>query len=209
MAAGLTACGSATVAELPPAVGPDRAPALVAAPAGTVRTDPRARRPASVVRATLREGTLRAELLPRERQVRIVDAVTGAERARAATGVGPTNIVCGPKGPCFVTDTQGDALLVLRVGEGGRTLRLIRRVYVAGAPYAIAFDPERRRLWVTLTARNEVVELGAHGRPHILRRLPTIRQPDGVQVAASSGDVTISSPAGEQQRIPDPASGAH
>ena len=208
-AALLASCGSAPLAELPPAAGPDRSPGPRRSPAG--RVVQRATAPSLSTRqatvATFRDGSLVAVLLPHERVLSIRDTATGQERSRAAAGVGPTRVICRPNGPCFVTDTTGDALLVMRVGEGGRDLRIVRRVYVAGAPYAIAYGAERRRLWVTLTARNEVVELGAHGRPHILGRLPTIRQPNAVGVDDATGDVIVRSPTGDEQRIPDPASG--
>lgn len=207
----LAGCGSASVDELPPAAGPDRAPPITATPAGQVTApgdETHSLHPplAPTTRSTFRDGSLEAVLIPRERVLTIVDVASRHERARVSAGVGPTNVVCAPKGPCFVTDTQGDGLLVMRVGPGGRELRLIRRVYLAGAPYAIALDPERRRLWVTLTGRNELAELGAHGRPHLLDRLPTIRQPNDVGVDPATGDVSIRSPSGERQRIADPAS---
>ncbi len=200
-------CGSAPVSELPPAAQADRSPTLVVAPAGQRSDGSNVALATPVTTFVLRGGSLLAVLLPRERVLKIVDVATGREVSRASAGVGPTNLACGPEGPCFVTDTHGDALLVMRVGDGGRSLRISRRVYVAGAPYAIAIDPQRRRLWVTLTARNELVELGAHGRPHILQRLPTIRQPDAVTVSRATGMLTIMSPEGEVQRIPDPTSG--
>jgi DNA-binding beta-propeller fold protein YncE len=157
-------------------------------------------------RQRFRDGALEAVLDPRARTLAILDTATGEQRAHLTVGVGPTQLACAPQGPCFVVDTQGDALLVVRVGTGGRDTSLTRRVYLAGAPYAIALDPERRRLWITLTARNELVELGAHGRPHVLARHPTIQQPDAVAVDPSSGDVTITAPDGSRQRIRDPAS---
>lgn len=156
---------------------------------------------------SLRGGSLLAIVSVRERVLEIFDARTLERRAVAPAGVGPTHVVCSPEGPCFVTDTQGDALLVFRVGAEGRSLRLSRRVYTAGAPYGIAIDPERGRLWVTLTARNELVELGAHGRPHILQRLPTVRQADTVGVDPSTGDVVVTGRRyGQLQVLRDPAS---
>jgi hypothetical protein len=67
---------------------------------------------------------------------------------------------------CYVTDKRGDGLLVFKVGAG---IELTRRYRLAGAPDAIAVDRRARRLFVTLAARHERVELVAHGRPHILR----------------------------------------
>ena len=186
-------CGSASVSELPPAAGPSTAPPAASMPPGRVMplTDDAAEVAVKPAReATLRGEALRVVLDPRARTLRLQDA-GGAVADHIPVGVGPTQVACASRGPCYVTDTTGDALLVVRVAADGRSLRLSRRVYVDGAPYAIAVDRQRRRLWVTLTARNELVELPAHGRPHILRRHPTVRQPDGVRVDPGSGDVTV------------------
>lgn len=206
----LAGCGSATVAELPPPARPDASPATSVPPAGRVTTAPAAplealSRPALQPRTTLRDETLELSVQGRARTVQLTDRRLRRVVAEATAGVGPTNVACSPEGPCFVVDTQGDALLVFRVGADDRSLRLTRRVYLDGAPFGIAVDQERGRLWITLTARNEVVELGAHGRPHILQRLPTVRQPDRVTVDERSGDVTIVGAAGALQTIEDPA----
>lgn len=156
---------------------------------------------------TLRDGTLRVVLDPRARTLALQPGRGGATLDEVNVGVGPTQVACASGGPCYVTDTTGDSLLVVRVATDGRSMRLSRRVYVAGAPYAIAVDRERRRLWVTLTGRSELIELGAHARPHILRRHATVRQPDGVRVDPASGDVTVigMDPA-RLQRLANPAS---
>ena len=73
-----------------------------------------------------------------------------------------------------------------------RKLELVRRVFLPGGPYGMALDPVRHRLWVTLTARNEVVSLPANGRPRPLVRLPTVRQPDSVTVDGALGIVAVS-----------------
>jgi DNA-binding beta-propeller fold protein YncE len=88
----------------------------------------------------------------------------------------------------YVTDTQGGALLVFATRP---KLTLTRRVFLPGAPYGIAVDLVRHRLWVTITARNEVVSLPANGRPRPLVRLPTIRQPDRVAVDSATGRVAV------------------
>jgi len=66
-----------------------------------------------------------------------------------------------------------------------------RRLFLPGGPYGVAVDPGRLRLWVTLPGRNEVVELPAHGRPHVVARHPTVRQPDSVAVDASTGQAVV------------------
>lgn len=67
-------------------------------------------------------------------------------------------------------------------------LRIDRRTQLSGRPYGIALDASRRRYWVTLTARNEVAELTDH---RLLRRLPTVRQPNSVTVDPRSGRVFV------------------
>lgn len=211
-AVALAGCGSASVGELPPAAAPDTSPRAAEAIAGRViAPDDKplgADLDVDTTSSTFRDGSLTATVHARARTLTITDTATGKVVATKPAGVGPTHVACYPTGPCYVVDTEGDALLVFRVGEGGRDLRLSRRVYVAGAPYGIALDAERSRLWVTLTARNEVVELPSHGRPHILQRLATLQQPDAVAVDETSGDVLIAPPDRSQlQLIPDPTSG--
>lgn len=190
------------------AIGDERANTMTIGNAKTgavERTVPVATQPGGL--ASLRDGTLLLVVSVRERVVELFDAKTLERRDRIPVGVGPTHVACSPDGPCFVTDTQGDALLVVRVAADGRSLRLSRRVYLDGAPYGIAIDPERTRLWVTLTARNELVELPAHGRPHVLARLPTVQQADTVAVDTSNGDVVVTGRThGELQLLRNPAS---
>jgi DNA-binding beta-propeller fold protein YncE len=133
-------------------------------------------------------GRFLAVVSVRERVLELFDARTLRRVGRAPAGVGPTHVVPGGDAWLYVTDTRGGALLVYRIAP---TLELVRRLHLPGAPYGVAVDPVRNRLWVTLTAGNEVVELPAHGRPHVLRRLPTVRQPNGVGVDPRSGRVFV------------------
>jgi len=121
----------------------------------------------------------------RERAVEVYDASTLESRGKVSVGIGPTHIVGGGT-RLFVVDTRGDALLEVRLDP----LRVHRRTHLAGTPYGIAFDPERRRYWVTLTARNEVAELTDR---RLLRRFPTVRQPNSVAVDPRSGRVFVAS----------------
>lgn len=125
----------------------------------------------------------------RERVVELFDADSRRRLARVPAGVGPTHVVSEPRfDRLYVVDTSGGALLVF---DTRPELELVRRVYLPGSPYGIALDDQRHRLWVTITGTNEIVELPAHGRPHVLRRLPTARQPDTVAVDASTGRVFV------------------
>jgi DNA-binding beta-propeller fold protein YncE len=154
----------------------------------------RAGRPAGSFRVATQPGGvvgLGAELAVvsvRERRLELYDARTRRRIDSAPAGLGPTHAACLPSGPCYVLDTQGGAVLVYSLHPH---LEPTRRLYLPGGPYGIALDPLRRRLWVTLPALNQLVELPAHGRPHVLRRFATVRQPDSVAVDERSGRVFV------------------
>ena len=143
----VAACGSAPVDELPPASGPAREVAALA-------------------------GGRSVVLLGRERVLELRDA-RGRRIGRAPAGVGPTHVACVDRAAarawCYVTDTQGNALLVFAVGA---RIEPRRRYYLPGGPDRLSLDHARRRLLVTLRQGHGVVELPAHGRPHVLRRRP-------------------------------------
>ncbi len=93
----------------------------------------------------------------------------------------------------YVADTRGDAILVFATDAGSRPLARAGRFALphGSAPYGLALDPVRRRLWVTLTARNELVSLPVDGRAGPTRRLPTVQQPDAVAVDSALGTVAV------------------
>lgn len=106
---------------------------------------------------------------------------------RVAAGDGPTHVVADRRGNLVVADTRGNALLVF-----SPTLVLVKRVELAGTPYGLAYDTTRDELWVTLTARNEVV--GLHG-PELIetRRFASVRQPNTVAADPVTGTVVVAS----------------
>lgn len=124
-------------------------------------------------------------------------------RVIAATpaGIGPTHVVAAG-GRLYVADTEGQAVLAYRVDPA---LSITGRVSAAGSPYGIAVDATRRRLWVTLTGRNELVEyrLG-RGAPIETARYPTVRQPDSVAVDTRSGRVFVAGRYAGQLELIDP-----
>jgi DNA-binding beta-propeller fold protein YncE len=145
---------------------------------------------------------LRATVDPRARTLTVRAARGGTKLASAPAGVGPTHVACAGTTRCYVADSRGDALLVFAIGDGGRALRLTRRVYLPGGPYGIAVDPARHRLWVTTPQSNHLALLPAHGRPHVLARFPTLRQPDAVRVDPATGAAIVTSPSsGSEQRV--------
>ena len=175
--AGLAGCGSSR--ELPPAAGPDRSPPLARQPAG--RVVPLAEAPGgdAGVRAVVDAGRKLAVVRPTERTLELFDRATGERLASAPAGAGPTRVVAGERGLAYVIDTAGDGLLVF---ETHGRLRILRRYPLLGAPYGVAADLDAGRLWITLTARNELLELATSARPHLLDRHPTVRQPNEVAV---------------------------
>lgn len=201
VAAALAGCGSVTDADdLPPAAEPARSPALTERPAGAVvrvGTEPGLRKPDE--RALVDGGRAVAVLSGRERVVEIYDSGTLRRIDRAPAGVGPTHVIAGPGRLVYVVDTTGDGLLVYELRPH---LHLTRRLPLLGAPYGIARDPERRRLYVTLTATNQLVELADGARPHRLRSFPTVRQPDSVAVNQQTRQVYVAGRAdGVLQRV--------
>jgi DNA-binding beta-propeller fold protein YncE len=128
-----------------------------------------------------------------ERVLRTYDPRTLESLGEVSAGVGPTHVVAAGS-RAFVADTGGDAVLELRLGPAPE---LVRRTAVAGAPYGLALDRRRDRLWVTLTARNEVVEYSiAAGRLREIARHPSVRQPNTVAVDPETGDVLVAGKAG-------------
>lgn len=108
--------------------------------------------------------------------------------AKSPAGEGPTHVVAGA-GRLFVADTRGNALLAY---DSRPTLHLMDRLALHGTPYGVAVDRVRKRLWVTLTATNELVEVAIDRAT--LRRVasyPTGRQPNTVAVDPRDGRVFV------------------
>jgi DNA-binding beta-propeller fold protein YncE len=199
-------CGSTTaVGDLPPAAGPAASPPLDERPAGRVVAVGNAPEGVAAfppaVSAAVDGGRATAVLSPRERVLEIFDRRTRERLGRIPAGAGPTHVAAGSQGRVYVVDTAGDGLLVF---ETRPELRLTRRLALLGGPYGIAVDRVRGRLWVTLTHANEVVELAAGARPHLLRTFPAVRQPDAVAVDPASGRVFVTGKADGVLQLLDP-----
>ncbi|HEX2085845.1 MAG TPA: hypothetical protein VHF89_09195 [Solirubrobacteraceae bacterium] len=160
------------------------------------------------VRAPLQPGGLAvvpggpvALVAVRERVLALFDPATGERIAQAPAGVGPTHVEAGDGGRVYVADTDGDAILLFRTRPD---LELVRRVALPGRPYGMTIDRTRGRLWVTLTARNEVVWLPANGAPRPVDRYPTVRQPNSVAVHEPTGRVFVASRTDGTLQLLDP-----
>jgi hypothetical protein len=134
------------------------------------------------------------------RTLDLYDPRTLRRRASAPAGAGPTSVVAlGDR--LYVADTAGDAVLAFSTTP--RLHRIGRFALPRGAPYAVAIDPTRLRLHVTLTAANVLLTLPVDGGGARPVRVPTVRQPDAVAVDARTGTVAVAGHAdGVLQLIP-------
>ena len=113
--------------------------------------------------------------------------MVGLERlGKAGAGIGPTGLATDGVELLWVTDVKGNALLVFHLRP---RFELIRRVHQSGGPYAIAFDRERRGLWITVARTNQLVHYAAGSRPVLRETFPSIRDADEVTVAGETIDV--------------------
>jgi DNA-binding beta-propeller fold protein YncE len=120
--------------------------------------------------------------------VALYDPRTLRRAAVAPAGAGPTNVVAFGD-LLFVADTRGNAVLTYTTRP---KLRQTDRLALPGAaPYALAVDPVRRRLLVTLTARNQLATVDLTRQPNTVTTRPTVRQPDAVAIDSANGTVAV------------------
>jgi DNA-binding beta-propeller fold protein YncE len=127
------------------------------------------------------------------------DVTTLRRTAVEPAGKGPTHGVAITGRRVLVADTRGNALLVFGVEPLARSGRLS----LPGTPYGLAGDASTNTVWVTLTARNEVVgvDVGSN-TPRVIARYRTVRQPNTVAVAPGSHTLWVTGTRdGEVERI--------
>ncbi|MGI9048554.1 MAG: Vgb family protein [Rubrobacteraceae bacterium] len=105
-------------------------------------------------------------------------------------GKGPTHVAAGPDDRFYVTDTRGGVVLVYQTRP---ELKQVARISLpGGSPYGIAVDTQRKHLWVTLTAKNRLIEYDLRdGSPRQVASYPTVRQPNSVTVNPATGRVFV------------------
>lgn len=149
-------------------------------------------------------GDLAGVIDVRKNDLTVYDAgaltVIGSVRA----GVGPTHAVADRHGRMIVTDTRGDTLRVFALQP---TPREVGSVEQPGAPYGIAYDPVRDRLWVTSSGTNEVIGYDMAGTtPRQVQRMPTVQNPNTVGIDSSTGRLFIAGvPDGVVQIVEPPS----
>lgn len=125
----------------------------------------------------------------RENTLTFYDAAALTPLTELAAGDGPTHVVTDRHGRFVVTDTRGGALLLYVAAPHPQQ---VGRVALAGAPYGIAYDPVRDRLWVTVTGADQVVGFDMSGQePREVARLPTVRQANTVAVDPTTGRLFV------------------
>ena len=132
--------------------------------------------------------------------VTLIDARSLRVIARAAAGHGPTHVVAAGT-MLFVADTRGNAIL----SYAQPRLRLVGRLLLPGTPYGIAIDRGGRRLWVTLTASNELAELAVGARSlRPVAAYHTAQQPNTVAVDPRDGRVFVADAGAGAVELIDP-----
>jgi DNA-binding beta-propeller fold protein YncE len=138
----------------------------------------------------------------RENTLTFYDAATLAPITELPAGIGPTHVLADKHGRMIVADTRGDALLVYALPPQAHQ---ITRIALAGRPYGITYDPNRDRLWVTVTATNQVVGYDTSASvPREVARLPTVRQPNTVAVDPVTGRLFITGTVDGTVEVVDP-----
>ena len=111
------------------------------------------------------------------------DLGTLRRTAVIAAGKGPTHGVLAAPNRMLVTDTRGNQVLLFSVDP----LRQVARLALPGTPYGVAVDHTSDTVWVTLTARNQVVGLHVSSSGvRVVARYETVRQPNTVAVDPGS-----------------------
>ncbi|GAA3452532.1 YncE family protein [Dactylosporangium matsuzakiense] len=164
---------------------PGRGDVIMLSPAGNVlRTIHTGGRPSALAADAERIAVVDAA----ESSLTTFDAATGARQEALRAGDGAVTVAAVGAGRFAVVDARDGELLVFDAGP----LILRQRYPVKGGAWAAAFDPGRGVLWVTLTARNEVV--GLHlggGSPREVGRHATVQLPIALAVDAATGALAV------------------
>ncbi len=138
----------------------------------------------------------------RENTLTVYDAQRLQRVAELPAGEGPTHVVADKRGHLAVVDTRGGAVLLFEVTP---QFRQIGRTELPGTPYGVAYNPTTDRLWVTLTANNEVIGLNLDAdTPVLATPLPTVRQPNTVAVDSRTGRLFVTGTAEGVLQIIEP-----
>ncbi|MER7006396.1 hypothetical protein ABT297_25595 [Dactylosporangium sp. NPDC000555] len=168
---------------------PDRGEVIILSATGTeVRTIRTGGRPSALAADEERIAVLDAG----QSSLTVYDAATGARQEALRAGDGAVAVAAvgrpGGRSRFAVIDARDGELLVFDTGP----LLLRQRYPVPGGAWALAHDPGRGTLWVTVTQRNEVVGFDlSGGTPREVARHATVRLPLAVAVDPSTGALAV------------------
>ncbi|MDV6262704.1 hypothetical protein [Rhodococcoides yunnanense] len=122
----------------------------------------------------------------------VYEGASRREVAQAPIGVKLTHAVTVNQTTAGFADTDGGTVLLASVDTAGG-IRQVASIDAPGNPYGLAVDPDRRLLFVTLTASNllRVVDVSDPAAPRILGDVPTVTQANSVAVDPRTGDVLV------------------
>ena len=120
----------------------------------------------------------------------VYDGSTRRQVAHGPVGVKLTHAVGLSADLAAFADTDGGAVYVERIGPN---ITPVARIDAPGKPYGLAYDTQRRRLYVTLTASDtmRVIDVSVPAAPRTLGDVPTVQQPNSVAVDPRSGTVLV------------------
>ena len=138
----------------------------------------------------------------RRNNLTVYDAAALRNIGSTPAGEGPTHLVADKHGRMIAADTRGNAV---RVFEPLPNPHQVAVVPQPGAPYGIAYDPVRDRLWVASSGTNEVVGYDmAEPTPRAVTRLPTVQNAYTLGVDAQTGRLFIAGTTAGVVQIVDP-----
>jgi DNA-binding beta-propeller fold protein YncE len=148
-------------------------------------------------------GTAVGVLDARANTLTVYDAARLAIVGSIPAGAGPTHLVADRHGHLIATDTRGD---MIRVFDPLPTPHEVGGVAQPAAPYGIAYDPGRDRLWVASSGGNEVVGYSmAAPDPRAVQRIPTVQNPYSLGVDPATGRLFVAGVTGGVLQVIDPA----
>lgn len=135
----------------------------------------------------------------RKNDLTVYDADSLAIVGSAPAGAGPTHLVADKHGHLIAADTRGDAVRVFTTEP-----REVATVAQPGAPYGIAYDSVRDRLWVASSGTNEVIGYDmAQDTPREVARVATVQNPYTLGVDSTTGRLFIAGVTGGVIQIVD------
>jgi len=169
---------------------------------GSSQVFPAPAQPGGVASAS--DGSVVVVIGVRGRRIRAY-APDGRMLGEADCGVGPTHVRPGAGGLFYAADTQGGAVLIYQTGPDG--IRQVGRMSTGGgAPYGLAVDLARSRLYVTLTGTNQLRSFRIDGtKLSADRTWATVRQPNDVAVDDATGRVVVAGTGDGFLQFIDPA----